>query len=238
MTEIRISLLGAAAVWVVLALSPGAFAQSICGATTKAAAGETLADIAERCDVTIEALRRANPTLDENVAEGADVAIPAADAAAGDDSDILGRARELLRDAGEEIEDAARQAGKSVSDYLASDPNIGRDLREFGQRYGLPGFAAANGDAGAGITLTPAAPRAGEKVTITASGLAADTEAEIGIGPSRTDYETVAKARTDAAGRLETTLTLPDWVSATENIVVVVDTPNVLLRSDPVEVSE
>jgi hypothetical protein len=236
MRGFRVSLLGAALIAVSV---PGAMAQSSCGVTTKAGAGETLTAIAERCNVSVTALREANPALQDNVAEGTDVAIPtaSADAAAADGSDILGRAGELLRDAGKEIEEAAKAAGESVSDYVNSNPNIGRDIREFGERYGLPGFAPASADAGAGITLTPAAPKAGEEITITVSGLRAETEAEIGLGPSRTDYEVVTKATTDAAGRLETKLTLPDWVSASESIVIVVDTANVTLRSDPVEVA-
>jgi hypothetical protein len=229
---IRISLFGAALA--LIAASPIAVAQSICGRTTDARAGETLADIAERCDVAIGGLRQANPGIGAAPAEGTAIAMPTA--AAEESGDLLGRAGDLLRDAGREIEEAARGAGQSVRDYLANDPDIGRDIREFGESYGLPGFSGAAGG-GVSITLTPAAPRAGDEVTIVASGLAAATEAEIGIGRSRTDYEMRTKATTDAAGRLEQKLVLPDWVSASESIIIVVDTPNVTLRSDPVAIA-
>ncbi len=241
------------------ALSPGvALAQSSCGETTRAAAGETLTEIAERCDVAIEALRDANPTLTgDAVAAGMEVAMPestmpeGADAAANEDTDIIERAGDLIRDAGREIEDAARAAGQSVSDYLSGNPDIGRDIREFGERYGLPGFgtpdepgadaeagASTTAAVGANITLTPASPRAGEEVTISATGLRAGAAAEIAIGPTRTEYEVIAQATSDAAGRVETTFTLPDWTNASDSVVFVVETENVTLRSDPVVVGE
>jgi hypothetical protein len=221
---------------IVLALagmSPGAVAQSSCGAATTAGDDETLSEIAGRCGVSVEALREANPELaGEAVAAGTEVEMP--EAASGD---LLGRTRELLRDAGQEIERAARDAGQSVSDYLSSNPDIGGDLRDLGERYGLPGFSTGSAEAWAGMTVTPAAPKAGEEVTISASGFRANAPAEIGIGPSRTNYEMVGEATADASGHLETTLTLPDWVSASENVVFVVETDNVVLRSDPVEVA-
>ena len=227
--------------------APQALAQSSCGETTKAGPSETLAEIAERCDVAIEALRDANPTLTgEAVAAGTDVAIPestlpeSADAPPDDDTDIIGRTGDLIRDAGREIEEAARAAGQSVSDYLSGNPNIGRDIREFGERYGLPGFDAApessSAAVGANITLTPASPRAGEEVTLSATGLRAGAAAEIAIGPTRTEFEVIAQATSDAAGRVETTFTLPDWTSASDSLVFVVETENVTLRSDPVVV--
>src|SRR5687768_206516 len=85
------------------ALHGMALAQSPCGATAIAAAGETLADVAERCDVTLEALRDANPTLTGDVAEGTSINVPAetdagADAEPAEETDILARASDLLRD--------------------------------------------------------------------------------------------------------------------------------------------
>ena len=238
---------------VALGLSPGALAQSSCGETTEAGPSETLAEIAERCDVAIEALRDANPTLTgDAVAAGTMVAMPestlpeGAGAPADDNTDIIGRTGDLIRDAGREIEEAARAAGQSVSDYLSGNPNIGRDIREFGERYGLPGFGAATegedagvsttAEVGANITLDPASPRAGEEVTVSATGLRAGAAAEIAIGPTRAEYEVIARATSDAAGRVETTFTLPDWTNASESVVFVVETENVTLRSDPVEV--
>lgn len=209
------------------AIAPGARAQSSCGATTILAAGESLADVAERCDVTLEALRDANPELRGEIAAGTKVAVP------DDGGDLLARAQDLLRDAGREIEDAAKRAGKSVSDYLSGNPDVGEDIRKFGRQFGLPGSAS---EVGANITITPAAPRAGEAVTLSATGLRARVEAEIGLGPTRSEYDVVARATTDSSGRVEATVTMPDWVDASDSVVFVVETENVRLTSDPVPI--
>jgi hypothetical protein len=239
-----------AAIALMMVPSLGA-AQSACGETTIVAAGETLADVAARCEVTPEALREANPALtSDQVAAGSELAVPNgaeaaedAEAVDGEEGDLLDRARDLLQDAGRELEEAARQAGQSVSDYLSSDPDIGQDLRDFAERY-LPDFSVSTdegtgGPSGSepGVTVTPAAPKGGEEITLVATGLRSGAAAQIGIGPSRTEYDVVAQATADAHGRIETTLTMPDWASAADRIVIVVETENVQLRSDPIEVA-
>lgn len=218
------------------ALTSAALAQTACGTSTSARAGETLAELAARCDVSVAELREANPGIEgDTLAAGTTIAMPAAAAESGE-TDLIGRARELLRDAGTEIERAARDAGQSVSDYLSGNPDIGRDLRDLGESYGLPGFGGGTG-AGVEVTVTTPLPAAGEEVTVTATGLRPNAAAEIGIGPSRTDYEIVEKATADDGGRLETTFALPDWITASERVVFVVDTENVTVRSDPIEVA-
>jgi hypothetical protein len=207
----------------------GSAAAADCGSHTDVAAGERLADVAARCGVALEALRTANPTVDDNPAVGTQVAIPVAGES--DGGTLMGRAADLLRDAGTQIEQAARDAGESVRDYLASDPDISRDLRQFGERYGLPGFAQS-----AAIVVTPAAPKPGEEITVAANGLKSGAEAEIRIGPSVDSAVTVATVTADTFGRLEAKLQVPAAFTA-ETMVVVVDTPNVLLRSDPIAVA-
>lgn len=231
--RLRIAFIAAVALG---ALTSATLAQSPCGTTTTAAEGETLAEIAERCDVTVAELREANPAVEgDQPAAGATIALPTAVAAESGGTDLLGRARELLRDAGAEIERAAREAGQSVSDYLSGNPDIGQDLRDLGRSYGLPTFDGSG--AGVEVVVTQPLPAAGEEVTVTVTGLRPNAAAEIGIGPSRTDFEVVADATADANGRLETIVTLPDWVSASERVVFIVDTQNVTVRSDPIEVA-
>lgn len=51
--------------------------------------------------------------------------------------DLLGRARDAVRDATGSIDRAARQARKSASEYLSDNPDLSRDILEFGERLGL-----------------------------------------------------------------------------------------------------
>ena len=227
--ELRVRLCAGAVA--LMAIAPPVWAQSDCGPATAAQSGETLEDVAERCGVSVEALRDANPDLSGELGDGTAVAMPS------ETDDLLRRAGDILRDAGREIEGAAREAGQSVADYLSSNPDVGRDIQEFGERYGVPGFQTQGQEIGANITIEPGELVAGETVTVRARGLRENVEAEVGLGSGGSDYEVVAQTRTDSWGRIETEVTLPDWISASENIVIVIETQNVRLTSDPVEVA-
>jgi Protein of unknown function (DUF5818) len=66
--------------------------------------------------------------------------LSAAGAAAAADS-LLERARGAVQDAAQSIEQAAKNAGRSVKDFLGDHPDLNRDLIDFGKRVGVPGFA-------------------------------------------------------------------------------------------------
>ena len=157
-----------------LAVAPAATAQSTCGAQTTANAGETLADVAERCGVTVEALMEANPALSaQEVAPGVEIDMPGTSG-----NDLLGRARDAVRGAAEEIEGAAESVGRSVTDYLSDNPDLSRDILEFGERVGLPGVSAGP-SAGAEVVVSPSAAGIGDEVTVHASGLRGDAKVAI-----------------------------------------------------------
>lgn len=214
-----------------MTFASGANAQASCGSRTQVVSGETLADVARRCDVTIDALLQANPDLRPGlIAAGAEIDMPGLFG-----GDVLGRARDAVCDAATQIEEAARQAGKSASEYLSENPDLNRDILEFGERLGLPGVEAAP-EIGADLTVSTQFGRPGDKITIRASGLRGETEATIGAGPPNGEYQVLDHAPTTAAGRIEVTITIPQWAADEESLVFVVETDRVRLTSERVEI--
>ena len=224
-------LVGLASAVLVLTFASTANAQSSCGSRTKVVAGETLADVAQRCDVTVDALLQANPDLRPGViAAGTEIDMPGLFG-----GDVLGRARDAVRGATTQIEGAARQAGKSASEYLSENPDLNRDILEFGERLGLPGVEAGP-EIGADLTVSPRSGRPGDQITIRASGLRGETEATIGAGPPDGGYRALDRATTTAAGRIELTLTIPQWAANEERLIFVVETDRVRITSEPIDI--
>ena len=215
-----------------LALTPAATAQSTCGTQTTAATGETLADVAERCDVTLDALLEANPNLSaQEVAPGVEIDMPGIMG-----NDLLGRAREAVREAGEGIEGAAESVGRSVSDYLSDNPDLSRDILEFGERVGLPGVNAGPSP-GADVVVSHRSAGIGDEVIVSASGLRGDAKVAIGAGPPDGDYQVLTETTTNAAGRVEATVVIPGWASGEDALVFVVESDRVSVLSEPLQIT-
>src|SRR5260370_22941889 len=103
-------------------------------------------------------------------------AIAAAPAAAAADS-FLDRARNAVQEAGKDVQSAAKKAGRSVRDFLTDHPDLNRDIVDFGQQVGVPGFEGAKPVVGPVVALSAPQGRTGDEVTITAAGLPGDQAA-------------------------------------------------------------
>lgn len=206
-----------------------------CGKTEALAAGETLEQLAARCNTTTEAILSANPSLDRNeIRAGLQLEMPAEAA----DGDWLDRARDAVREAGERVDEAARAAGRSVSDYLSDQPDLNRDLLEFGERLGLPGVSPSP-TKGAELVVTSKGAAPGGEVSLEARGLPGSVEVTVGVRiGDETDFRTVSRAKTDQSGMLKVTIPVPDEARAGQGIAFVVETVNgrVRLVSDPFEI--
>lgn len=219
---------GTATAALMLLLTSLAYAQSPCGSEVTVAEGENLADVAERCEVRLGALLDANPDIrTTEVPVGTEVALPSADRGS-----VIDRAGEALKEAGREIEDAATRAGQSVSEYLSDNPDLNRDILEWGEWLGIPGVAPKP-RAGADVSVLPNAGQPGDEVTLRAIGLRGDTEVRIGAGPPQSEYEILDTARSTRDGRLEATVTVPQWAADQDALVFVVETERVRLTSEP-----
>ncbi len=148
---------------------------------------------------------------------------------------LLDRARDAVHEAGRSIEQAARDAGRSVSDYLADHPNLNRDIVDFGTSIGLPGFKDARPEAGPSLVVWPLRGFPNAKVLVTARGLPGGTPVTISAGPPRSALEAIIHARTSDRGVLDTEVLIPDWAIAIDRLVFVVETEDgrVRLTSEP-----
>ena len=82
---------------------------------------------------------------------------------------------------------------------------------------------AAAGEPRASATPSVVAP--GGELQVRAAGFPRDIAVEIGFGPPRSEYEVVARARSDAAGRVAASVSVPSWARAGEPYVIVVAGP-------------
>lgn len=213
---------------VLMLLPAAADAQSPCGAQATVAEGENLADVADRCDVRLGAILDANPDLrTTEVPAGTKVALPPASGGS-----VIDRAGEALKSVGRDIEDAATRAGQSVSEYLSDNPDLNRDLLEWGEWLGIPGVAPKP-QAGADVSMSPTTGRPGDEVTLHAVGLRGDTEVRIGAGPPGSAYEIVDTTRSTRDGEVAATVAVPQWAADEEALVFVVETERVRLTSQP-----
>lgn len=207
-------------------------AQSKCGSEATVRTGETLADLASRCDVTIAEINDANPGLtSETATPGTVVQLPGALGG------WMDRARGALDRAGQEIQGAAERAGESVSDYLDQNPELKRDLQSFGARVGLPG-AEAPAATGPGMVIEPQTVGPNGSVTLTAAGLPGNTLVKIAAGPPEAEYTVIDEATTTSDGRLEAPLKIPSWAEAGDDVIFVLETKRLRLTSDPISVTQ
>ena len=154
---------------------------------------------------------------------------------------VLDRARDAVREAGRKIDQAAKDAGRSVRDFLTDNPDLNRDILDFGQQVGVPGFEGAKPQAGPGITLSMPAGVPGAEVTIAAIGLPGDMDVAVGARPATggapDSYQLLAHGHTDNRGVLFVTVRVPDAKPGSE-VVFLVETADLRVRlaSEPLKV--
>lgn len=215
--------------------------------------GETLADVAARCNVTVSEITDANPGLEPGeVLPGTEIALPgplsagwadrakgALQSAGSELQDTAQQAGDKIRDlsgrASEEIRDAADRAGQSVSEYLDANPELKDDLNRVGSRVGLTD-AEAPMAIGADITIEPTTAAPGEIIMVSATGMPGGTSVEVTAGPAGGTMEPVETATTTAGGRLDARVPVPEDAEEGSSFVIVIETNRLRLTSDPVTV--
>lgn len=155
------------------------------------------------------------------------VAAPVAASAA---DSFLDRARNAVQEAGKDVQAAAKKAGQSARDFLIDHPELNRDIVDFGQQVGLPGFDEAKPATGPVIALSVPQGRTGDVVTVKASGLPGDTAVTVGAGSSPSDARHIADGRTSDRGDLSLTVNVPPPPTAADKLVFVVETADGRLR--------
>ncbi|MCB1486059.1 MAG: hypothetical protein KDJ88_01225 [Bauldia sp.] len=151
---------------------------------------------------------------------------------------LLDQTRDALQRAGKDISQAAEDAGRDVQDFLVDNPGLNRDLVDFGNRLGLPGFDRKRPAPGATLVAAPSPAAPGIKVRLSAIGLPGASKVTIAAGTSIDGAKELKKATTSDRGGLAVNVPVPDDAKPGKPLVFVVETEDRRLRlvSEPVEI--
>lgn len=215
-----------------------------CGGTVQVKEGETLSDLAERCEISEARILDLNPSIDgsKDLRAGMSLSIaapPAEEAAAkareAADS-LLARLKSYAREAGDSIERAAATASRSLEEFIERNPDLHQRVRKLGQRLNIPGMEKVE----AQVSLSVRKGAAGTPVTLSAIGLPSGQHVEIAGGAPASEYQIIESARTSAEGTLQVTVQLPSWADPQDDFMFVIAIPdsNLAVRSAIFDVVE
>lgn len=233
----------AAAAFLGAQIAATAAQQAPCGDRVEVQTGDTLSSIAKRCDVTEAKILDLNPKIQgsRDLAAGMrlDLAPPAAsdagararEAAEG----LLGRLKSYAREAGQTIEGAAETVTSSVEDFVKRNPDLHQRVRKLGQRLNIPGMDKV--EAQVSLSVRSGAP--GTSVTLSAIGLPANQQMQVGGGVPDGDYDVLDTVRTSQDGTLQVTVEVPARADPGKDFIFVVANPdlNVAARSPRFDVT-
>ena len=202
-TQFISATVGITAMLLLLGASSAMAEEAGCGASTTVQKGDTLSSIADRCSVSEAALLDANPTIqgsaDLQVGEQLTV-----DHGSGTEQKVGAALSTFSRKASNAIGALAGDVGSSVADLLDKNPDLKARVDKLGSQAGLTGGREAPTAA-----VSPQTGRSGSTVTITASGLPANSALAIGAGAPGTAYDVIAHAQSTANGTMTTTVQVP-----------------------------
>lgn len=240
-------LIGAALTLLAFAAPAGAEPQAACGEAVAVEPGDTLHRIAERCGTSVPALLDANPDIaDPNLINaGQRLKLPPADEAVSAEA----LAEEPPEDGGHPVRSGntlysiAEELGTTVADVVEANPGLDPASMPIGRIINSPGEERAGagpppGEATISVSAGHAMP--GEPVSVRASGFPADMAVEIGAGPPQSEFDVIARTRSDSRGMVQESLEVPDWASSHPQLVFIVQTPDARTRvvSEPIRIAE
>jgi hypothetical protein len=157
--------------------------------------------------------------------------VPAVPAAA---DSFLDRARAAVQEAGRQVGAAADQAGRSVRDFLTDNPDLNRDVVDFGKEVGVPGFDGAKAAIGPVVLVSvPQAP-SGATITLQVRGFPGEADLDVSAEPAGGKAEPVAHGRTSDRGEAFIDAKIPKAPDDGENLAFIVATADgrVTVRSE------
>lgn len=207
MTSPRFSLGGLALLLGLLALPDAASAQAVCGPNYRIAPGDTLARVARSCEVSPEALRRANPRIDwSRLRIGAVVDVPEI---GGGRRPVPGRGADVyVIRPGDTLRSVARALSVDVDALLDTNPGLsqrdlvpGRQIRLGGRPAPRPPVVEEEID----LSVRERDVEPGGFVTVEVEGLAPRAPITLRAGPdgSRLSVERAGRAGRDGSATVE-----------------------------------
>lgn len=191
-------------------------AQNICGESETVVYGDTLREIAARCNTTVAAILEANPALanPDMILVGQQLDMP-------DPPEESDGSRTYLVQPDDTLYRIAQQFDTTVAELLDMNPQISNaDFIYVGQQLQVP--ALPEPEPPGEVTISPTSGPPGTEVTVQAEGLPANIPAEIAVGRYRSEYDVSKSVRTNAEGELITQVTIPEFSDPDEKWVVVI----------------
>ncbi|TPE45113.1 LysM peptidoglycan-binding domain-containing protein [Amaricoccus solimangrovi] len=188
------------------------------GGTTVVQRGDTLSRIADRCDVTEGAILSANPTVDGSgdLTVGETVRVSSRPEDTGSLEEGLGDFTAGAKDA---VEGMAREVGSSVQNLLDRNPDLKSRLQKLGRDVGIGDDTAAPS-----ANVSPTSGPAGSTVTVSATGLPAESPVSVAVGTPGTASEPIRDARVSSSGTVSVNLAVPSWVAAGSELTFTIRT--------------
>ncbi|MGE4256842.1 MAG: LysM domain-containing protein [Xanthobacteraceae bacterium] len=203
-----------------------------CGGQVLVQKGETLSDLATRCNVTEARILDLNPRIEgsKDLRPGMTLSLIAsasknANAGAREAmNSLVGRLKSYAKDADESIDEIAGSVTESVEDFIARNPDLHHRVRKIGQRLNIPGVGKMEPQ----ISLSARRGPPGTSVTISSIGLPGNQPVQIAGGASTGgDYEILDTARTSAEGTLQVTVVVPKGADPKRDFVFVIASSNI-----------
>ena len=147
--------------------------------------------------------------------------LPAAPASA---DSFLDQARQAVQQAGKQIGNAAQQAGRSVRDFLTDNPDLNRDVVDFGEQVGMPGFDGAKPALGPGVLVSVPQGPSGATITLQVRGFPGDAPVDVLAEPAGGTATAIAHGTTSNRGDAFIDVTIPKAPDDGQNLTFVVAT--------------
>ncbi|WP_230534499.1 LysM peptidoglycan-binding domain-containing protein [Microvirga roseola] len=192
-----------------------AVAQTTCGDQVQVRQGDTMFSIAERCNTSVGALRRANPEIDPlDMRVGLYLHVPGGSA-----PETNSASRQYTFRAGDTLYSIADVLGTTVDAVLEANPSLDPADVPIGTVIQLPrdgGHLHTPDPAEASVSISPDQGEVGTWVEISASGFPPEVPVKIGGGPPNSEYRVIDRMRVGQNGGVQTVVRLPE--AAADNV--------------------
>lgn len=191
-------------------------AASPCGDTVIVVYGDTLTEIAERCETSVDSLLAANPQIEDTRALpiGMELDIPTSEQPA---------QRTYVVERGDTLFGLASRFDTTIAALMEANPEITNPaLIYVGQHLTIPTEQDRPGQPV--VTVGPDAGRVGDTVLVEADNFPANTPVVVGFGRPNSEYDVILEGRTSPTGSFARTVEVPAFAGPADEWVFVVAT--------------